>query len=51
MVPWLGLHASTAGAACSIPGQGTNIPHAVQLGQKKKMCDINLFSIFSLSTW
>ena len=33
---WLRLHASTAGSAGSIPGQGTKIPHAALLSQKKK---------------
>ena len=30
VVQWLRLHASNAGAAGSIPGQGTRILHAVQ---------------------
>ena len=32
----LGCRASTAGGMGSIPGQGTNTPHAVWRGQKKK---------------
>ena len=36
MVEWLGLRASTARGTGSIPGRGTKIPQAVQLGQKKK---------------
>ena len=35
-VQWLRLHASDAGGAGSIPGQGTKIPHAARRGQKKK---------------
>ena len=35
-VQWLGLCASTAGGAGSIPGWGTKIPHAVWYGQNKK---------------
>ena len=34
VVQWLRLWASTAGAAGSILGQGTKIPHAEQQGQK-----------------
>ena len=34
-VQWLGLHASTAGGTGSIPGRGTNIPHAMRHSQKK----------------
>lgn len=34
VVHWLGLRASTAADAGSIPGQGIQIPHAVQHGQK-----------------
>ena len=34
VIQWLRLHASTAGATGSIPGQGTKIPHAAQCGQK-----------------
>ena len=30
------LSASNTGDACSIPGLGTKIPHAVQCSQKKK---------------
>ena len=33
---WLRLHASNAGGADRIPGQGTRIPHAAQHGQKKE---------------
>ena len=36
MVQWLRLHASSAGGVHSIPGQGTEIPHAAQRSQKKK---------------
>ena len=36
MVQWLRLRASTAGGMGSIPGRGTEIPHAVQWGQKLK---------------
>ena len=36
-VQWLGLRASTAGGAGSIPGRGTRMPHAVQHGQRKKV--------------
>ena len=32
----LGLHGPTAEAMGSIPGRGTNIPHAAQRGQKKR---------------
>ena len=35
-VHWLRLHASNAGAAGSIPGWGTKIPHAAWRGQKTK---------------
>ena len=35
-VQWLGLHASIAGDKGSIPGRGTQIPHATQHGQKEK---------------
>ena len=35
-VQWLGLCASTAGGAGSIPGGGTKIPHAAQHGAAKK---------------
>ena len=34
VVHWLRLHASNAGGMGSSPGQGTNIPHASQHGQK-----------------
>ena len=37
VVQWLRLHTSTAGGVNSIPGQGTNIPHATPCGQKKKV--------------
>ena len=47
MVQWLGLRASSAGVACSIPGQGTKIPYVVQLGQKKKSVML-VCSLFSL---
>ena len=30
MVQWLRLHAPNAGRACSIPGQGTKIPHVAK---------------------
>ena len=39
VVQWLGLHASTAGAPGSIPGQGTKIPQATawpKIKNKKK---------------
>ena len=36
LLQWLGLHASTAGGAGSIPGWRTGIPHAVRGGQKKE---------------
>ena len=35
-VQWLGPHAFTAKGLSSIPGQGTKILQATQLGQKKK---------------
>ena len=35
-VQQLGLHASTAGDPCSIPGEGTKIPQATGHGQKKE---------------
>ena len=34
MVQWLKTHASTAGGAGLIPGQGTKIPHTVQHSQR-----------------
>ena len=34
-VQWLRLHTSTAEGTGSIPGQGTRIPHASWLGEKK----------------
>ena len=34
MVPWLRLCTSNAGGAGLIPGQGTEIPHALWHGQK-----------------
>ena len=36
MVQWLRLWASNVAIMGSIPGQGTEIPHAVRGGQKKK---------------
>ena len=36
MVQWLRLRAVNAGGMGSIPGQGTNIPHAVWHAQKIK---------------
>ena len=33
---WLRLHVSTAGGLDSIPGQGTKIPHALQVWPKKR---------------
>ena len=36
MVQWLRLYASTAGGVGLVPGQGTKIPYAMQLSQKKK---------------
>ena len=38
---WLRLHVSTAGGLDSIPGQGTKIPHALQVWPKKKKKEIN----------
>ena len=35
-VQWLGVRTSTTGGTGSIPGQGTKIPQATPLGQKKK---------------
>ena len=35
MVQWLGLHASPARGLSSIPGEGTKIPHAMQLNKIK----------------
>ena len=35
-VQWLGLWASTAGGAGSIPGQGTKIPHTMAEPPPKK---------------
>ena len=35
-VQWLRLHASNAGGAGLIPGQGTQIPHTSRSSQKKK---------------
>ena len=34
---WLRLYASSAGSVGSVPGQGTEIPHAVQRGRKTKI--------------
>ena len=44
-VQWSGLHAPTAGGPGSVPGWGTEIPHAVLCGQKfkKKRESINIF--------
>ena len=36
-VQWLGVCVSTSGGMDSIPGQETEIPHASQYGQKKKL--------------
>ena len=36
-VQWLRLHPSNAGGAGSIPGWGTEIPHAAWCGQKIKL--------------
>ena len=36
MVEWLRLQASNERSVGSIPGQGIEIPHAIQCGQKKK---------------
>ena len=36
MVQWLGLCASTAGDAGSIPGRGTKIPQPAHVAKKKK---------------
>ena len=35
-VQWLGICASNAGGASSIPGGGTKIPHATWCGQKER---------------
>ena len=35
---WLGVCTSNGRSAGSIPGPGTKIPHAVQCGQKVKVC-------------
>ena len=35
-VQWLRLDAPNAEGMCSIPSQGTKIPHAAQCGKKKK---------------
>ena len=35
-VQWLGANASDARGKCSVPDQGTKIPHAAQHGQKIK---------------
>lgn len=40
VVQWLGL-TSNAGGMSSIPGQGTEIPHAMQCGQK--IIKLNVF--------
>ena len=52
MVQWLRLHASNARGMSLIPGQGTEIPHAMQHGQKVKVKIrvywSNAISIFSL---
>ena len=39
VVQWLRLCTFNADSTGSIPGQGTNIPHAMQHGQKKKKKD------------
>ena len=36
-VPWLGLYASTAGDTSSTAGQGTKIPHAMDVAPPKKL--------------
>ena len=36
VVQWLGLRASTAGSAGSIPGRGAKIPHAVRARPRKQ---------------
>ena len=36
VVQWLGLHALTAEGLGSIPGQGTQIPQAARLSQRKR---------------
>ena len=41
MFQWLKLHVSNAGAADSIPGEGTKIPHARQ-------CSKNIFFIYKI---
>ena len=45
MVQWLGLHASDAGSAGSIPGQKTEIPHAVVQDQEVKTRQQNLTTL------
>ena len=38
-VQWLRLDAPNAEGMCSIPSQGTKIPHAAQCGKKKKVAN------------
>ena len=51
---WLGLHASNAGGAGSIPGQGTKIPHAMWQGPPKwggawlGMCNQSLSKVLTI---
>ena len=40
-VPWLGLYASTAGDTSSTAGQGTKIPHAMDVAPPQKINCIN----------
>lgn len=53
-VPWLGLHASTAGGTGVIPGWGIKIPHAVWQGKKQREreripCNLKVPSLKDLS--
>ena len=50
VVQWLGLHASIAGGPGSIPCQGTNIPQAVQNGQRKKKRLVGEFYVMCILT-
>ena len=50
MVQWLELHASNAGGAGLISGQGTRIPHASGRGPPKKAV-IELYLVAWKGTW
>ena len=50
MVQWLRPHASTAGGAGSILGQGTKIPHAVPQPEKKIKRGDNLIIVICTTT-